>query len=319
MFLFASCSVSPKYIVNEGLVFGTYYRIVYESGKDYHMQIKELLSNFNSSMSTFDSLSLISRINKNDTSVRVNDYFVHLMDVGNRITEETNGAFDMTVAPLVNAWGFGFENRAAISQSLIDSLCLLVGMNNILVEGDKIIKKKEDCMLDASAIAKGYGVDIVADFLSDKGVFNYLVEIGGEISCSGVNSRNDHWRIGIDAPIEDSLAEHREIQLIVQLSGQALATSGNYRNYYIQGDKKYAHTIDPRTGYPVDHSLLSASIIGSTCMEADAYATACMVLGLEDSKDLISNLPNVEACFIYNTDEGDRVYLTDGFSSFVVE
>lgn len=314
-----ACQTPAEYHVNEGLVFGTTYRMVYESSKGHHLAIKELLKDFNSSLSTYDSLSVISRVNNNDSAVRADTYFRALMETGRRITLESNGAFDMTVAPLVNAWGFGFKNRSVISQELIDSLLLLVGMDQIWLEGDRVLKKQAGVMLDGGAIAKGYGVDVVADYLAQQGVRNYLVEIGGEVVAKGLNPRGTGWRVGVDEPVDDQTLAHREFQMIIEISGQALATSGNYRNFYFEGDQKYAHTIDPRTGYPVQHSLLSASIIAPTCMEADAYATACMVLGLEASIELISQLPGIEACFIYHTADGDQVFLTDGFEALVVE
>jgi thiamine biosynthesis lipoprotein len=319
LLLTGGCNPPAKYHVNEGLVFGTTYRMVYECRVDHHLAIKELLKDFNSSLSTYDSLSIISRINNNDTTVRADTYFHALMETGRRITVETDGAFDMTVGPLVNAWGFGFKNREVISQELIDSLLLLVGMDQVWLEGDKVHKKQSGVMLDGAAIAKGFGVDVVADFLAQQGISNFLVEIGGEVVTAGINSRGTAWRVGVDEPVDDKTLAHREFQIIIQISGQALATSGNYRNYYIEGGKKYAHTIDPRSGYPVEHSLLSASIIAPTCMEADAYATACMVLGLEASKELIRRLPNIEACFIYHTEDGDQLFLTDGFREMVVE
>lgn len=314
-----ACQPPVQYYLNEGLVFGTTYRMVYESRDDHHLAIKELLKDFNSSLSTYDSLSVISRVNNNDSTVRADVYFRALMETGRRITLESNGAFDMTVAPLVNAWGFGFKNRSAISEALIDSLLLLVGMDQIWLEGDRVVKKQAGVMLDGGAIAKGYGVDVVAGYLAQQGISNYLVEIGGEVVTDGVNARGVAWRVGVDEPVDDQTLAQREFKMIIEVSGRALATSGNYRNFYIDGGKKYAHTIDPRNGYPVEHSLLSASIIAPTCMEADAYATACMVMGLEASKELISRLPNIEACFIYHTEDGDQVYLTEGFEALVVE
>jgi thiamine biosynthesis lipoprotein len=162
-------------------------------------------------------------------------------------------------------------------------------------------------------------VDVVAGYLAQQGISNYLVEIGGEVVTEGLNARGIAWRIGVDEPVDDLTDTHREFKMVIEVSGRALATSGNYRNFYVDNGKKYAHTIDPRSGYPVQHSLLSASIIAPSCMEADAYATACMVMGLEASKELISRLPDIEACFIYHTEEGDQVFMTDGFEALVVE
>lgn len=314
-----SCQQKPSgYIYNEGRVFGTFYHFTYDDAVgDKHNEITALLESFNRSLSTYDTSSTISRFNKGELNVVADPFFTKVFNSAIVISEKTYGAFDMTVAPLVNVWGFGFKKMDAVTPQLIDSLKQFVGMQFLSIENGVLVSKKPGIMLDASAIAKGYGVDVVAAFLKSQGIKNFMVEIGGEIVTSGVNPKGNLWRIGIDKPIDDPSVQNRELQMIIQLSGKALATSGNYRNFYEKDGKKYAHTIDPRTGYPVQHSLLSATIVAADCMTADAYATACMVLGLDESMALIESLPNIEACFIYQGHSALNVTYTSGFGQFL--
>ncbi|MDR2927065.1 MAG: FAD:protein FMN transferase [Cytophagaceae bacterium] len=319
--LLAGCSNSAKYIYNEGLIFGTFYHLTYEDVEgDLHGEIKELLNLFNRSLSTFDTASVISRFNRGEKDVVADRFFTETFAKAKEVHHESGGAFDITIAPIANAWGFGFEKRTEVTPEIIDSLMQFVGMDNVYIENGIIHKKKEGVMLNVSAIAKGYGVDVVAKFLKSRGIGNYTVEIGGEVATSGVNPKGNAWRIGINKPVDDvTAAQNGEYKLILQLSGQALATSGNYRNYYIKDGKKFAHTIDPRTGYAVQLSILSTSIVADDCMTADAYATACMVLGVDDAMTLIERIPNVEGCFIYElTDSGIQgVAYTDGFDKYM--
>ncbi|ASB49641.1 FAD:protein FMN transferase [Alkalitalea saponilacus] len=312
-FLFLACELEKEYHVNGGRIFGTSYRIVYESSEDHHNEIHSLLDSFNRSLSTYDSTSIISRINRCEEGVVPDPFFKKVFRTAQMVTAQTNGAFDMTVAPLVNAWGFGFQKMADVTPELVDSLLQFVGMHHIDIINGKVVKKIPGVMLDGGAIAKGYGVDVVASHLASLGVKNYMVEIGGEVATRGHNPQGNFWRIGIDRPIDDPLVLERKTELIVHLSGESLATSGNYRNFYIRDGKKYAHTIDPRTGYPVSHNLLSATIIAPNCMLADAYATACMVIGLEESIELIERLTDVEACFIIDSDGEYEVIYSSGF------
>lgn len=322
-FLFLTTCTTKKvgYVYNEGAVFGTFYHFTYDSlAGDQHQAILEVLEAFNHSLSTYDSTSVISRFNRGEKGVKADAWFKQVFETAKGISAQSDGAFDMTVAPLVNAWGFGFNKMDQVTPQVIDSLKQLVGMNYIAIDSqDNIVSEKPGVMLDASAIAKGFGVDVVADFLRSKGVRNFLVEIGGELATAGVNPRGNPWRVGIDKPIDDPQVVNRELQFVVQLSGKAMATSGNYRNFYVKDGKKFAHTIDPRTGYPVEHSLLSATIVANDCMTADAYATACMVLGLTRSKVLIESLQGVEACFIYQDTDAMKVYLTAGFEKYCAE
>ena len=309
-----------KFLMEEGRVFGTFYKIVYESptGKSLEPELKELFRSFDLSLSVFNDSSIISRINRNDPAVIVDDYFRTVFETGQRVSEITDGAFDMTVAPLVNAWGFGFSHKDSITPGLIKSLLKITGYEKVHLEGDRVIKDNPAIMLDASAIAKGYASDVVAAFLNSKGIENYMVEIGGEVVVKGFNDRGTPWAIGITKPIDDSTMMITELQRIVQIENGGLATSGNYRQYYHKDGKKYAHTINPHTGYPVDHNLLSVTVIAPNCMLADAYATAFMVMGLDQSMIIANFMPDIEAYFVYSNHQNSLAEsYTEGFKKYL--
>lgn len=319
-----SCKpASHDYTKIQGSVFGTFYHVVYQSVQDNDSIDEGILKELNKvdwALSTYKDTSGISKFNVSEVGVKVDSMMKYVFDSGLKVFHQTNGAFDMTVAPLVNAWGFGFKKKDSVTSELIDSLLDYIGMDKVHLQGDFLRKVKPGIMLDASAIAKGYGVDVVADYLSSQGIANYMVEIGGEIRVAGVNDKGLLWHIGIDKPIDDQAAISRELQDIISLSNMGMATSGNYRNFYVKDGKKYAHTIDPKTGYPVQHSLLSATIVAPECMVADAYATACMVMGLNKSMEVIENLSGAEAYFIYIDDNGDtKVKFTPGFGKLIVQ
>lgn len=311
--------MEKHYIYNEGTVYSTYYHIVYESrtGKDYLNEIEQKMYMLDNSLSTFNPDSTISKVNQN-LPVRVDPLFKKCFKKGMKISKITGGAFDMTIAPLVNAWGFGFKHKETITQDLIDNLLNSVGFQKVKLSWNRIVKQNPAIMLDASAIAKGLAVDLVAKLLSSKGCRNYMVEIGGEIAARGVNQRNKTWRVGISKPVDDPTFSSRDFQDIVSLSGKALATSGNYRNFYIEGNKKYSHTIDPKTGYPVQHTLLSATVLADDCMTADAYATAFLVLGVERSMQIINKTRGLEGYLIFTDDSGEyKVIYSKGFEKYL--
>ena len=222
------------------------------------------------------------------------------------ISEETDGAFDITVAPLVNAWGFGFDSSTNVSRETIDSLRRFVGFDKIALKDGKIVKQDSRTMLDCSAIAKGYGVDHVARLLDSKGVENYMIDIGGELVLKGNNPKMNVWRIGINKPIDDSLSVNQELQTVIEITNAGLATSGNYRNFYYKDGKKYAHTINPRTGYPVQHNILSATVLAKNCATADAYATSFMVMGMKGAKQILKKHPDLCAYLIYADEKGQN-------------
>ncbi|MFO7827445.1 MAG: FAD:protein FMN transferase [Bacteroidales bacterium] len=321
--LLASCNPPPKsnYISLDGFTQGTTYHITYESPDsiDYQNDIEIILANFDSSLSTYNQSSVITKINNNQS-----DYADHcLQTVFNKAEEvykRTNGAFDITVAPLVNAWGFGFKNKSEITKPLIDSILNFVGFDKISLKDSLIIKTDPRVMIDMNAIAQGYSVDVIADFLDKKEIENYLVEIGGEVKTKGVNHKQKAWRIGIDKPIDNNMIPGENLQAIITLNNKSLATSGNYRKFYERDGIKYSHTINPKTGYPVTHTLLSATVIANDCMTADAYATAFMVLGLEKAFELVEKLPDIEAYFVYSDENGDYcVKSTPGMNDWIEE
>ena len=309
----------PPFRTNEGLVFGTVYKITYQHADDLHIDIKKALAEVDNALSPYNPNSIITRINQNrDTTL--NAHFTHVFTLAQRVSEETDGAFDITVAPMVNAWGFGFKHSIEISPEAIDSLKEVVGYQKIAIEGDKVKKTDERVMLDCSSIAKGYGVDIVARTLDKKGVQHYMVDIGGEVVVKGKNPRMKTWRIGINKPVEDSLSINQELQTILEVSGIGMATSGNYRKFYYKDGKRYAHTIDPRLGQPVQHNILSATVVAADCTTADAYATAFMVMGLEKSMEFCNKHPELNAYFICDG-EGDtyEIHYTPGMERFMIK
>ena len=289
---------------DEGMVFGTIYHITYESEKNLQTGIDETLKAVDFSLSPFNKESTITAIN-NNTSKKVDAQFAEVFQLAKQISVATNGAFDITVAPLVNAWGFGFKNAEKIDSTKIDSILQFVGFKKVTMENGEVKKADERLMLDCSAIAKGYGVDAVGKYLEKEGVKNYMVEIGGEVRVRGNNPQGALWHIGITKPVDDSLSINGELQQIVKVSDIAMATSGNYRNFYEKDGMKYAHTIDPRTGRPVQHNILSSTVLAQDCATADAYATSFMVLGLEEAQKVLKQHPELKAYFIFNDKKGN--------------
>ena len=270
-------------------------------------------------MAGLPSESVISKINNNE-QVKLSDEFIACFNRSIEISEITNGAFDITAGPMVNAWGFGPEEKKKMTPEIIDSLIQITGYKKIQLKNSKISKENPDMKLDMSAIAKGFTSDLVAGFLKEKGCVNYMVEIGGEVAAKGKNERGKTWTIGISKPDENAFLGGNEIQAKVQLPGHALATSGNYRNFYVEDGKKFAHTIDPKTGYPVQHSLLSATVLAENCMTADAFATAFMVLGLEKSIAVSEQITEIMVYFIYSDANGNnQEYMSENFELHLVD
>ena len=290
---------------DEGMVFGTIYHITYQSDTNYQKEIEAELQKVDNSLSPFNKTSIISRVNRNE-KVKVDEMFSEVFQLAEKISGDTDGAFDITVAPMVNAWGFGFKTGTPPTRQTIDSLRAIVGFNTVSLQDGYVIKKNPKTMLDCSAIAKGYGTDVVARFLKKKGVQNFMVEIGGEIVVNGNSEKLQPWRIGINKPTDDSLNTSQAIQDVVSVSNIAMATSGNYRNFYYKNGKKYAHTIDPKTGYPVQHNILSATVFAEDCATTDAYATSFMVLGLDGAKKILEKHPELCAYLIYSDQKGNN-------------
>lgn len=309
----------PAYNSITGFVFGTVYNITYQHNDDLKDEIEAELKRFDQSLSPFNDSSVISRINRNEELV-TDSFFRKCFNRSMEISRKTNGAFDITIAPLANAWGFGFKKGAFPDSLMIDSLREITGYEKVKLDDDKVIKQDPRIMLSCSAVAKGYSVDVVAQLLDRKGIKNYMVDIGGEVVVKGKNPKDRLWRIGINKPIDDSLSVRQDIQTVLELTDLGMATSGNYRNFYYKDGKKYAHTIDPRTGYPVQHSILSSTVIAEDCMTADALATSFMVMGLEEAEKFCKANPKIDAYFIYSGENGEfKTYYTEGMKKYIAK
>lgn len=310
-----------KLVKFQGDTQGTYYMVSYYDmqGRDLKPQIDSLLSAFDRVASMWVDSSIITRINRNEMLEITNSDFIYLYQLSKTIYEASGGAFDPTVGPLVNAWGFGFTDRMKVDQQVVDSILPFIGFDKVSFENGKIEKKDARVQFDFNAIAQGYSVDLVGEFLESKGIKNYLIDIGGEVLGIGHKPNGDIWKVGIEKPADN--AEYGDaIEAIVKLENKAMATSGNYRKFYEENGVRYSHTIDPKTGYPVHHSILSVSVMADNCGEADAWATAFMVLGLEKSIEILGKNKNLDAYFIYSgASSGDfRTYFTNGFEKIIV-
>ena len=229
------------------------------------------------------------------------------------INKETHGAFDLTVGPLVNAWGFGPEKKAIIDSSKIDSLLQYVGMEKIRLVGRKLVKNLPGIKIDVNSIAQGYAVDVVFRYFENLGIENFMVEIGGEVRTKGKNPKGDFWRIGVDKPVDGNGVAGEYLQTIILLDNKAITTSGNYRKFFEENGQKFSHIIDPHTGYPYKNNLLSVSVIANDALTADGYDTGLMVLGLEGARDLLKRHPELDAYMIYSDEKGQyQVEFTKG-------
>lgn len=309
---------------NFGEALGTTYSITYLSDAelDFQKEIDSVFAVVNKSMSTYIPNSDISRINKGDTTVVVDHMFKEVFELSNRIYSSTDRYFDPTVGTLVNAWGFGPEERIKLDSVAVDSLLQYVGFDKVKLNDDNtIIKTTPNIYFDFNAIAKGYALDRLAQMLSNKGIFNYLVELGGEIVVKGQNiNKNKPWAIGVDDP---QATDRSNPKIILGLSDVALASSGNYRKFRVDSitEKKYVHTINPKTGYTKNSNILGTTVIAQSCAEADAYATAFMVMELNESIGLLaSQKEGLEAYIIYLDKSGvTKEFMTKGFQELVLE
>jgi len=312
-------TAKAAYQHDEGTVFGTLYHTKYLYHKDLKAEVEAELQRVDASLSMFNPRSTISRINRNETD-QTDEMLSEILQLSFTVNKATGGAFDPTVAPLVNAWGFGFKSGQMPDSIQVDSLRALVGLSAIHLNDNKLTKDNPLSILDFSAIAKGYGVDKAADVLRSHGIANFMVEIGGEVVTEGVNEKGAPWRIGINKPDDDSTSTNSELQDIVSLSGKAIATSGNYRNYHVIDGRRIAHTINPHTGYPAQGDILSSTVMAPSCAEADAFATAFMVLGLEQAKQVVRAQPQLEAYFIYSDEQGNyRTWCTEGLDKLIMK
>ena len=280
-------------------------------------EIDSLLISFNNIFSTYIPDSYISVLNKSKSIDTINPYFYFLLKESKKIYKISEGAFDPTIGPLVNVWGFGPKSIDDIpSNDEIFKITKLVGFDKLFFDENIIEKHHKDVYLDFSSIAKGYAIDLIAEFLSNKNIENYFIDIGGEVKCKGKNSKSKIWRIGIEAP--SILNNSRELIATVKLDDLSLATSGNYRNYYMKNDTIIAHTINPKTGYPARSNVLSASVFSKDCFISDAYATAFMVLGYEKAKEIAENNNLIDVMLIYENSEGNlETYISNNLHDMI--
>ena len=299
IFIFISCAEPKPYYEKNGKVFNTSYHIKYDSPILLSDKIDAELQTFSLSLNPFDPNSIISKVNNNE-DVEVDNLFLTVFNKAMEVSERSGGAFDATVAPIINLWGFGFQNSDSITQEKIDSILTFVGYRKIRVENRKIIKDDPRILLNFSAIAKGYASDVIAALLEREGVKNYMVEIGGEIAVKGKNSKGLCWRVGIVSPEQGFLGYNNIWGAVELCTPCGLATSGDYQNFRMIDGKKYGHTINPHTGYPSGQDVLSATIIAPDCMTADAYATAFMVMGVEAACKMAETIPEIHYFLIYD-------------------
>lgn len=313
----------PVMVENSGRAQGSTYQIKYitDQRRNYGDEIEQIFREIDLSMSTYVPESKISELNKGGVWVAVDPMFLKVMTRSIEIAEETNGDFDPTVGPLVALWGFGFEKvRGDVGPEKIAEVKSKTGYESIELEGNRV-KIPEGYSIDFNAIAQGFTVDHIAEYLESEGIENYMVEVGGEVRTKGINLKGSIWTIGVDKP-QSTIDTQERFQFILELKDAGLATSGNYRKFWVDEKTgiKYSHTIDPHTGVPARNRLLSASLVAPEAMDADAYATVCMVRGLEGCKALLDNKPELEGYLVYTNDDGDwETYITEGFNSFIVE
>ncbi len=327
--LFVSCNSSSKkndknsenytYYQEQGEIFHTSFHIKYAYNSSLYDEIKSELNKVDHSLNPFDENSIVSKVNRNEP-VELDSFFVDVFNKSMEVAIISEGKFDITVSPLINAWGFGFENMDNVTPHIIDSLKQFVGYQKIKIENGKIVKTDPRVQINTTSLTDGYASDVIARLLENYGIENYMVEIGGEVAAKGLNDKNECWRIGIDKPIDDNTGLRHELQTIVSVCDKCLSTSGNYRNYYLKNGKKYAHTIDPITGYPSENEMLGATVIADDCMTADAYSTAFMAAGLKKSEEMAKKIPGLEYYIIYSDPDGKtKIAFSEGLLEFFAD
>ncbi|MCF8276060.1 MAG: FAD:protein FMN transferase [Flavobacteriales bacterium] len=302
-----------------GFTQGTTYSVIYfNNGQDLQYQVDSLLLAFDRALSTYQESSYISKWNRNEVnSISQPQLFKNVVKRSIEVNAQTDGAFDITVSPLMKYWFSNDWNSAKIDSTVVDSIMNSVGMKWVELKGEDYLKTKPEVQLDVNAIAQGYSVDVLAHYLESLGIFNYLVEIGGEVRASGTKPNAEAWTVGIDRPTGENL-EH-EIAMTIELNNRSLATSGNYRKFVEINGQKLGHSLDPITGFPATTDVLSATVIAKDCMSADAFATACMVMGFERAKTLIESNGDLDAILIYSDTKGVHHWNSAQISSYLSE
>ncbi len=318
----ASCKPQKReYTQLTGFTQGTTYTITFfdSENRNFAESINHILERVDSSMSLYRQNSIINNFNRSEMGIEVDSLLAEVVKLSLQYSSQTNGAFNITVGPLVKAWGFHMKKGELPDDKEVERLMKNVGSEKISLDGLFLSKEQPEVLIDVNAIAQGYTVDLIAEFLERKGVTDYLVELGGEIRTLGLSTRGKHWLVGVDRP-EDHALSGESLQVILSLSGESLVTSGNYRKFFVKDGIRYSHTIDPSTGYPVDHTLLSATVIDKTSARADALATAFMVMGTQPTKDWVLKNPDVEVYLIYSDELGEfQIWMSESMKKRVVE
>jgi thiamine biosynthesis lipoprotein len=324
VFLISSCGEKKLEFGNiTGYAQGTTYNIVFENPEKFKSEelkksVDRIFHEFDLSLSLYNDSSVISRINRNEEIV-VDTFFTEVFKKSMDISIMTEGAFDITIGPLVKAWGFGPDEHKNFDSTKLASLLNLVGYEKVTLRNNRLIKSNPAIYLDVNAIAQGYSADVLYRYFEDSGIKNFLIEIGGEVRVKG-DKGGVYWKIGIDRPTDDNMSPGNDLQAIISIKDKALATSGNYRKFYVENGIKYSHTIDPKTGYPAKNRLLSATIIAADCATADGLATACMVMGKEKTILFLQKYPELEAFLVYSDDDGQfRTFITENLKDNLSE
>lgn len=323
LILITSCNSGNEgeYYTIKGFTQGTTYRITYQHPTEYDLKgkVDSLLRQFDLSLSSYEPASIISRINLNE-EVATDTLFRTVFRESARVYQVTGGVFDITLGPVINAWGFGPGEQVDVDSAMVDSLLQFVGMDKVHLVGEEVKKSRPEVILNVNAIAQGFSVDVATQFLDGLGCKNYMVEIGGEIRTQGKSPRGSFWRIGVDRPEYGNMIPGDQLQVILTMHNRSLATSGNYRKFYEKDGVRITHSIDPSTGFPRASRLLSATILTKECMTADAYATSCMVMGLEKAKEFIESMPDTDAYLIYGDDDGTyQVWYSESLKKYIQE
>ena len=310
----ASCGKQPEKVVLQGLAQGSYYAVTYydEQNRNFQREIDSIFHAVDMSVNLWVDSSIISKVNRNE-EVALDSIFIDNFNIAQKAALISDGYFDPTISPIVAAWGFSYKSGDSLTPQLIDSLRQLVDYRNIRIENGKVVKENPAMTLDFNAIAQGYTSDLIARFLESRGVKNFLVDTGGEIMARGEKPDGSPWIVGIEKPAKNMDSE-RIVQTRIALRDKGLVTSGSTRKYVERNGKRYSHCINPKTGYPVEHQLLSVTVMAENSVWADALASICMVMGMELSLPLIQGMDGVEAYYIFVNDQNElETFATEGF------
>lgn len=302
LLIIVSCGRTPRKIEYSGITQGSYFAITYydEAGRTFEAEIDSIFKEVDNSVSLWNENSIIRKVNRNEDVV-VNQIFKDNFEWARKASEFSDGAFDATIGPLVSAWGFHYKKELEMTPQMVDSIRQLVDYRKIQIIDNKVVKANPNMTLDFNAVAQGYTADIIGKYLGTKGIENYLVNVGGEIMVKGTKPHGQMWTIGIEKPAENFDSE-QSVQMKLQLKDKGIVTSGNYRKYIEKDGVRYSHSIDPKTGYPVEQNLLSVTIIADNASWADCLATVCMIVGKEKASQLLASQDGLEAYFIYVKD-----------------